>query len=126
DQATAPVGDTVTSTITPSIPGDDSLTGNLYSFPTRRSSALGCSNFSPAVPATFTLTKAGTAGASRSFTCTHVLQDTDPNPYVNVACFDAHDALGGQAGTFADTCGDDTTTIVHPGFTLTKKADKAT
>src|SRR5205085_2567753 len=84
-----------------------------------------CSNFNPAVPASFTLAKGGSFGDTATFTCSHVLAANDPNPYVNVACFDAQDAIGGAAGTFADTCGSDTTKIVHPGFQVTKSADKA-
>src|SRR5204862_20580 len=47
----------------------------------------------------------------------------DQDPYVNTACFDAHDDVGGDGGTFSDVCDDASTDIVHPGFTVQKDVD---
>jgi uncharacterized repeat protein (TIGR01451 family) len=123
DKTTAVVGNTLTYTIKVQNEGDNSLSVTNFRDVVKGSNVAGCTNFSPATN-DFSLNAKGQAGDSKTFTCTHVLTSSDVPSYTNQACVDAHDSLGGAAGTFTNVCDDVTTEVGTVSINLTKDADQ--
>jgi uncharacterized repeat protein (TIGR01451 family) len=127
DKTRAHIGDTLTYTITATNTGDDVLHVSNFDDHVKNTLAAGCTFAAGrAPPATFDLAASGdlAGGDVRSFTCTHMVDANDPNPYTNVACFDATDGAGVTPATFAE-CGEATTTPLDAVLTITKTVDKA-
>ncbi|MDX6221495.1 MAG: hypothetical protein QOD91_549, partial [Frankiales bacterium] len=121
------VGDTLTYTITATNTGDDVLHVSNFDDHVKNTAAAGCTFAAgQAPPANFDLAAAGdpAGGDVRTFTCTHVVDANDANPYTNVACFDATDGVGPVPATFSE-CGEDSTTPLDAILAITKTVDKA-